>query len=277
MTRYLVSLAQSSGPAPPGGAFGGMLIPILLILGVLCLLSYILKKAKKKHAMLSQLKNDGVVSESAAAAGPALSHERKEHAMGIADEITKLKQLHDSGALSDQEYETAKARVLGGEGATGPAKVKEASERPAATAPKSEALGVMLVGVPAATTMLIWFWVGNMNLFQNPGSTLNLLGLLTILGTAALAAGEASRLGMGSATDLNPKGKRREGPAHWFFGLLLLWILAYPFYLHRRRLYGVRSLLVGGVLIALVFVGSWFGMNSAIESKVSHVRNIFNE
>jgi hypothetical protein len=34
--------------------------------------------------------------------------------MGIADEITKLKQLHDSGALSAQEYETAKARVLAG-------------------------------------------------------------------------------------------------------------------------------------------------------------------
>ena len=32
--------------------------------------------------------------------------------MGIADEIEKLKQLHDSGELSDSEYAEAKAKLL---------------------------------------------------------------------------------------------------------------------------------------------------------------------
>ncbi len=116
MTQYLVSLAQSSpssSSSPSPSPLGGILILLLLIIGGLCLLNYLLKNAKKKR-QLSQLGNGGVVSEPGAAPGPALSYERKGGTMGIADEITKLKQLHDSGALSAQEYETAKARVLAG-------------------------------------------------------------------------------------------------------------------------------------------------------------------
>lgn len=33
----------------------------------------------------------------------------------MADELTKLAQLKASGALSEQEYQTAKAKVLGGQ------------------------------------------------------------------------------------------------------------------------------------------------------------------
>ena len=35
--------------------------------------------------------------------------------MGLADELSRLQALHDSGALSDHEFAQAKARVLAGE------------------------------------------------------------------------------------------------------------------------------------------------------------------
>ena len=41
--------------------------------------------------------------------------------MNIADEIQKLSDLHRSGALSDAEFETAKAKLLTGPPATPPA------------------------------------------------------------------------------------------------------------------------------------------------------------
>jgi hypothetical protein len=37
--------------------------------------------------------------------------------MSVADELHKLKQLHETGAISDEEFATAKARVLDGSGA----------------------------------------------------------------------------------------------------------------------------------------------------------------
>jgi hypothetical protein len=42
--------------------------------------------------------------------------------MNLADELRKLEELHRSGALTDEEFAAAKARVLAGEPAgTGPA------------------------------------------------------------------------------------------------------------------------------------------------------------
>ena len=54
MTQYLASLAQSSS-ASLGTTLGGMLIPMLLIFGVAYLVMYLLKKARGRRAMLSQL------------------------------------------------------------------------------------------------------------------------------------------------------------------------------------------------------------------------------
>ena len=39
--------------------------------------------------------------------------------MSIADELQRLQELHDSGALTDQEFETAKAQVLAGDAEPG--------------------------------------------------------------------------------------------------------------------------------------------------------------
>lgn len=60
-----------------------------------------------------------------------------------------------------------------------------------------------------------------LRLLQQPGSILNLIAALTVLGTAALAAIEASYIGMG-------RGKPRNGPVAPFFCMLLCWVVIYP-------------------------------------------------
>jgi len=94
-----------------------------------------------------------------------------------------------------------------------------------------------------------------------------LLMLATVLGTAIVAAMEASKAGM--------KSDRKKGiysATAWFFIITFLWIIGYPIYLYKRKHYGLTNRLVAGVLIALIFVGSWGIMSAAIDEKKAEVR-----
>ncbi|MHB8534752.1 MAG: zinc ribbon domain-containing protein [Sulfuricaulis sp.] len=122
--------------------------------------------------------------------------------------------------------------------------------------------GMFLLAIPVVATMLIWFWVSGMNLLQSPGDTMALLMLATVLGTAIVAAMEASKVGMKS-----DRKKGTYGPTAWFFIITLLWIIGYPVYLFKRKHFGLANRLIAGILVALVFVGSWSVMSSAIEAK----------
>lgn len=127
--------------------------------------------------------------------------------------------------------------------------------------------GIFLLAIPVVATMLIWFWVSGMNLLQSPGDTMALIMLATVLGTAIVAAMEASKVGM--------KSDRKKGtysPTAWFFIIALLWIIGYPVYLFKRKHFGLSNRLIAGILIALIFVGSWSAMGSAIEAKKTEVR-----
>lgn len=135
----------------------------------------------------------------------------------------------------------------------------------------SEALGTIIVFIPFVATLLIWFWVGSMNLFQNPTGSLALLSIGTVVGTALLMAVEASQLGMGTRVD--SRGKKGSSPGAWFVLSCLLWIVAFPWYLDQRRYYGRRPLAVAGILMALLFVGSTFAMGAQIEQQKSRVRD----
>lgn len=141
----------------------------------------------------------------------------------------------------------------------------------AASSSPGEALGYTILLLPLATTVLIWVWVGSMNLLQDPATTLTMLGFATILATTVLISVEASQLGMGKAAV--EKGKRGNGPIAWFIGILVMWIVMFPWYLAKRRWYGKKNLVVGGVFVALVFLGSWVGMGTAIEQKKAEIRS----
>jgi rRNA maturation protein Nop10 len=122
--------------------------------------------------------------------------------------------------------------------------------------------GMLLLAPPVATTFLIWFWISGLNLLQSPGSTMSLLILVTVLGTAIITAMEASKAGM--KFDIK---KGTYSPTAWFFIISLIWIIGYPVYLYQRKNYGLSNRLVMGGIIALIFVGSCAIMDSAIDSQ----------
>lgn len=135
-----------------------------------------------------------------------------------------------------------------------------------------EMFGLAMLIIPVCTSLLIWFWIGGMNLLESPGSKLNFLTIATIIGTAILAAIEGSKLGMGNPSDLNKNGKKNSGPVAWFFLMVLLWVIAYPMYLWTRSKYGMKNYLLPGIFIALIFIISLFVMSSTVNQKVTELQ-----
>lgn len=56
---------------------------------------------------------------------------------------------------------------------------------------KTKDYGMFLLAIPVVGTMLVLFWVGNMALIEGPASKLTLVGLMTVLATAAVVYLEA--------------------------------------------------------------------------------------
>ncbi len=137
-----------------------------------------------------------------------------------------------------------------------------------------ETLGIYMLAIPFASVLLMWFWVGDMNLLQSPGSKLNFISVITVIITAIIAAVEANQMGFGQQTKQGEKPGR--SPVTWFFLIVLLWIAFYPSYLYERSKKGKRNLLFGGILVAILFLTTYFLLLSAIDERVSEIRNIFN-
>jgi hypothetical protein len=126
---------------------------------------------------------------------------------------------------------------------------------------------VFLLAIPLVGTMLVWFWISGLNLFQSPGSKMALIMVLVILGTGTVAAMEANKVGMTS-----DRAKGTYSSTSWFFIISLLWVVGYPAYLYKRRDFGLKNRLIPGIAVAAMFIGSWMLMNSAIEDKMAEVR-----
>jgi hypothetical protein len=128
-------------------------------------------------------------------------------------------------------------------------------------------LGFGLLGLPVAAALLAWFWVGSMNLLQSPESSLALIVVATVCGTAILAAMEAAKAGA-----ISDRSQGTYSPISWFFIVALLWIVGYPAYLLKRSRYGLKNYLVGGLAVMLMFAGTVGVMEYSIQSQVSEVR-----
>ncbi|MBK6514509.1 MAG: hypothetical protein IPM79_32500 [Polyangiaceae bacterium] len=139
-----------------------------------------------------------------------------------------------------------------------------------ATPKQDERLAQAMLLAPVFASVLIYFWIGSMNLLQGPSSSLAVVGIGTIVITSALAAADANRLGIGAPGDPH-KG---TSPVGWAAFILLFWIVGYPAYLYRRKTYGAQSYLFVGILVGLLFIVSWFVMGSAIEVRQSEIRGI---
>ena len=142
------------------------------------------------------------------------------------------------------------------------------SSTTAAKAPAAD-YGVLLLAIPVISILLMWFWVVNMNLLQNPLQVLSIIGLSTIVITALIAAMEAGQVGM-----VSNKKQGTYSPIAWFFIILLLWIIGYTVYLFKRRKYGLTNFLIIGLIIAITFVASQFMLGMAIEQQKDKVRGV---
>lgn len=127
--------------------------------------------------------------------------------------------------------------------------------------------GLILLLAPLVSTVLIWFWIGNMNLLQNPSSKLSGLVAITILLTAILATMEVSALK--STSEI-----KTDSPISYFLFITLLWVIGYPLYFFRRKKWGFSNQVVGAILITVVFCISFFIVWSAIEERKAEIRGI---
>lgn len=116
---------------------------------------------------------------------------------------------------------------------------------PPQTLPHTDALGIALLVIPFLGVLLIWLSI-----------TPLLSEAATIVVTSILVFLDGKNLGIGSASDLTKKGKKRNGPGEWFAFTLLLWLIGYPTYLFIRSRRGARNLGFPAIIAAIIFLVS---------------------
>jgi len=97
--------------------------------------------------------------------------------MGLADELSRLEALHASGALSDDEFQRAKARVLQGDGAAGEAPAVTALNR-LRRSRSDRWIGGVCGGIAVSSGVESWIWrliTAMLFLFGGAGLVLYLL------------------------------------------------------------------------------------------------------
>ena len=138
---------------------------------------------------------------------------------------------------------------------------------PGATAgDQSNVVPTLLLLMPAIGIALLWLWVGQ-SILLVAASNFNMSMLIVVLGSAILMAIEANRAGMNRDDG--------GGPIAWFFSCLLLYVVALPWFLHKRaRKVGAKnSFAIPALLLVLVFGAFSFVVYSAIDGQRSSFVN----
>lgn len=162
--------------------------------------------------------------------------------------------------------------------APGAAAVAVAAAPGVVAAPSADGLAVPLLLLPIASVVLFVLAInkvsGEFMLIQAKQVMDDANGFLVsgwgvaLLGSAVLAYLDASRVGFGK----NPsaRGGYRWGPGQWAAGMLLLWVVSFPWYFGaRRQVVGSKRRLAPavGITILVMLVGTIAG---AAVSKVQH-------
>ncbi len=138
----------------------------------------------------------------------------------------------------------------------------------------NETVGTIALVLPLGGAALMWFWVGSMNLLQNPSSSLNSVAVLVVFGTAILIGVEANELGMAGPNDSRP---RATSPLVWGITTLLLWFISFPLYMFTRSKYGVKNRCIEAMLITFLFCLSYFVIGGEIGSEKNKVREALSK
>ena len=123
----------------------------------------------------------------------------------------------------------------------------------------TEVLGQLLVAIPILTAVITMVWVWNLTLADRPRLVMNLLSVGMVVISAILAFLEAQQIDMGQSDD-----KHDHGPMTWLILMLGIWIIALPAFLKRRSRHGRKSLLLGGTLAVIFFLGAHLLLNIQI-------------
>lgn len=105
-----------------------------------------------------------------------------------------------------------------------------------APAPQGDGHATLLLLTPWIGTALLWLWVGESPLIQ-ASNNLSLVIALVVVGSAIVAAMDASALGFGRKGTIAEKA---SGPGGVFVAVVLLWIITYPLHMHERAKYAAR-------------------------------------
>jgi predicted RNA-binding Zn-ribbon protein involved in translation (DUF1610 family) len=129
-----------------------------------------------------------------------------------------------------------------------------------------ELLAIIMVIIPLVASLIIWFWIGELRLIDNPGAKLAGVMIVVVISTAILAGVDANQLGIGSSRYKKDKERKSSGdPAGWFVSLLVLWAGMYPYYLYRRSRHGAKGYGFVGLISMLVLMGVGGYMTTAIQ------------
>jgi hypothetical protein len=128
-------------------------------------------------------------------------------------------------------------------------------------------LGIFLLATPVVGAMFIFGWVGNMRLIDGPMNALALISGLVVVVTAIMSALEiraAQRVGRAS--------QEAKGPGFWLIGMIMLWIVVYPWYMASRPKYALPRRLLASLLCTALFIVSAAAMNLMVESTQSAIQ-----
>ncbi|MEI7635174.1 MAG: hypothetical protein WCK47_12940 [bacterium] len=154
----------------------------------------------------------------------------------------------------------------------------QAAPGPAESSAEStfDKFGSALVAIPIAGVIVLWLWIARLTLLQSPGIKLFMVALVTFIACAAVAATEASRLGMGP-TEGAQHPTKEPGPGLWFILITVLWFVAYPLYMILRVNYGAKDLRKAAIAVVVVFALSLAYLSGHfISSDIRAEKNVSN-
>jgi len=187
--------------------------------------------------------------------------------------LTALKMKLQKGEVSQKEYNQIRDHIM-----------QKATGQDESPADIPDVMGIPLLLVPVVGLGLVYMaWskisgdfmlIQARNVIDGSKGNLYLAYAVVLIGSALLVGIDASRFGYGK-NKAHTKSALRTGPVGWAFGQLLLWIVAYPWYMFSRIHASSKALKLGGLslLFALVFTGGSCAVSSTIDERVNQVNS----
>jgi len=187
--------------------------------------------------------------------------------------LSVLKMKLQNGEVTQSEYDQLRNQIM-----------MKATGQDSSPKDIPDVLGIPLLIIPLVGIALLYMsWSkisGSFMLIQArsiidgaKGNYYLALGVV-LLGSALLIGIDAARFGFGQ-NKAHQKSALRTGPVGWAFGQLLLWIIAYPWYMSSRKHASSKAMGLGPIalLLAICFTIGLVLVNGVIDERVEEVNS----